>query len=123
MKEDNVIRDKGLNFAIRVVKMSKFLFNKTTSFAEHPIISQILRSGTSIGANICEAEFAESKEDFKHKLKISLKEASETRYWLKILQSCEYINKEQYDSLMTDCLGIIKLLTSIINRTNTTDNK
>lgn len=103
--------------------MSKFLFNKTTSFAEHPIISQILRSGTSIGANICEAEFAESKEDFKHKLKISLKEASETRYWLKILQSCEYINKEQYDSLMTDCLEIIKLLTSIINRTNTTDNK
>lgn len=123
MKEENIIKDKSLNFAIRIVKMAKFLFTKTASFAEHPIISQVLKSGTSIGANICEAEFAESKEDFKHKLKISLKEAGETRYWLQILQNCEYISNEQYNSLMEDCAEIIKLLTSIINKLNTEEKK
>ena len=77
------------------------------SVPEQPICSQVLKSGTSIGANIREAEFAESKEDFKHKLKIALKEANETEYWLDILYAGEYIGENQYNGMIFDCKELI----------------
>ena len=88
------------------------------SVPEQPICSQVLKSGTSIGANIREAEFAESKEDFKHKLKIALKEANETEYWLDILYAGEYIGENQYNGMIFDCKELIKILTAIINTLN-----
>lgn len=78
------------------------------------ISRQILRSGTSIGANVKEALQAESKADFIHKLSISLKEASETEYWLQLLKETEYLDQAAYKSMMCDCVELLKLLTSII---------
>ena len=75
---------------------------------------QLLRSGTAIGASIREAEFAESRKDFIHKLHISLKEANETNYWLILLHESDYINDATFQSIQTDCTELIKLLTSII---------
>ena len=117
MKTDNVLKDKSLMFGIRIVRLSKY-FIRQTSIAEHPVFTQILKSGTSIGANIRESEFGESVEDFKHKLKIALKEANETEYWIEILHQSEYINDEQYDSIIVDCKEIIKLLIASINTLN-----
>jgi four helix bundle protein len=117
MKTDNALKDKSLAFGIRITRLSKY-FIKQTSSAEHPIFTQILKSGTSIGANIRESEFGESSDDFKHKLKIALKEANETEYWIEILHKSEYINDEQYDSIIVDCKEIIKLLIASINTLN-----
>lgn len=75
---------------------------------------QILRSGTSIGANISESVFAESNMDFIHKLSISRKEANETKYWLLLLQKGEYISEIEFNSMLQDCVELIKILTSII---------
>ncbi len=75
---------------------------------------QILRSGTSIGANIRESVYGESKADFVHKLRIALKEASETEYWLELLHETNYIEEKEYKSLVEDCVELIKLLTAII---------
>lgn len=116
MKQDNIVKTKSIDFAIRIVKMGKYLVRRIP-YAEHPICTQILKSGTSIGANIREAEHAESTEDFIHKLKIALKEANETEYWLEILYKTEYIDTEQYNSLNSDCAELNKLLISIIKTT------
>ena len=78
------------------------------------ISKQILRSGTSIGANINEALYAESKKDFIHKMSISLKEASETEYWLLLLKSTDFIDTKSYDSINSDCTEILKILTTIV---------
>jgi len=83
VKTDNVIKEKSLLFGIRTVKMVRFLLKQVT-YAEHPIFTQMLKCGTSIGANVREAEHGESNDDFKHKLKIALKEANESLYWLEI---------------------------------------
>lgn len=117
MKDGNVVKDKSLIFGIRIVNMVRHLLKQTT-YAEHPIFSQVLKSGTSIGANICESESAESTDDFRHKLKISLKEAHETIYWLKILHGAGYLNDDEYVSMKGDCEEIIKLLVAIINTLN-----
>ena len=119
MKTDNVVKQKSLDFAIRVVKLVKYLACNMT-YVEQPICTQIIRCGTSIGANIREAEHAESKEDFIHKLKIALKEANETDFWLELLYKSEYINQQQYESLDKDCREINKILIAIVN---TTKNK
>ena len=116
MKQNNVVMAKSIDFAIRIVKMVKYLVRRIP-YAEHPICTQILKSGTSIGANIREAEHAESTEDFIHKLKIALKEANETEYWLEILHKTEYIDTDQYNSLNCDCAELNKLLISIIKTT------
>ena len=87
---DNVLKEKGRAFGIRVSKMVSYLV-KGNPISVHPVFTQILKSGTSIGANICESEFAESTDDFKHKLKIALKEANESEYWLDILHESEFI--------------------------------
>ena len=108
-----VLEEKSEKFAIRIINMYKYLVNEKK---ESVMSKQVLRSGTSIGANIAEAQYAQSKADFITKMHISLKEASETRYWLKLLYSTSYINNSQ-TSIMDDCDELIKLLTSTCKTT------
>ena len=112
--KDNVVKDKSLEFAVRIVNLYKFLVNEQKEFV---MSKQILRSGTSIGANIREAEQAQSRADFINKLNIALKEANETEYWLELLIRTEYITREQYESIKNDSTEINKLLISIIKTT------
>jgi len=114
--KENAIHQKSKSFAIRIVNMVGYL-EKNYNYLHFPIFQQVLKSGTSIGANIREAQYAESSEDFIHKLKIALKEANETDFWLDILHEGEYVSKEQYDSMIVDCKELIKLLIAIINKT------
>jgi|SRR5450432_341566 four helix bundle protein len=110
MKE-NLVKSKSFAFAIRIVKLYKFLqFEKK----EYIISKQILKSGTSVGACVRESENAESRSDFKHKLSIAQKEINETIYWLELLTATGYINSEQFNSLSYDAIQIMKLLTSIL---------
>ncbi len=122
MKEDNVIRTKSLEFGIRIVNCVRFLL-KQVSFAEHAICTQLLKAGTSIGANVRESIDAESREDFVHKLKVALKEANETDYWLELLYGADYLSEVQYMSLKSDCDELRKLLTSIIKSTKSNNLK
>ena len=110
-KKDNPVRDKSLAFAIRVVRLYQFLSGEKK---EYVISKQLLRSGTSIGANVKEATQAESKPDFIHKMAIALKEASETEYWLEILKETGYLEKKAFDSIQNDCDELVGLLTTII---------
>jgi len=112
MKSDNVIKDKSYAFALRMIKAYKYLTQEQREFI---LSKQMLRSGTSIGALIREAEYAQSLPDFIHKLSIALKEAAETEYWILLLKDSEYINEEVFYSIRKDCTELIKLLTSIIN--------
>lgn len=107
---DNAIVDKSKFFAIRIVGAYKYL---TSEKNEYVLSKQLLRSGTSIGANVKEAIRGQSKPDFYSKLNIALKEASETEYWLEILYETEYIDKKLFDSINSDCQELIKLLVSI----------
>ena len=107
---DNVIVDKSKFFAIRIVRAYKYLTQEKCEFV---MSKQLLRSGTSIGANVKEAIRGQSKPDFYSKLNIALKEASETEYWLEILYETEYIDKKLFDSINSDCQELIKLLLSI----------
>ena len=104
---ESVLATKSLNFAIRMVNCVRFLQCEKN---EYVMSKQILRSGTSIGANIHEALYAQSKADFASKLSISLKEASETAYWLTLLQKTEYLTSELYKSLRADVDEIIKMI-------------
>ena len=106
-----IIEDKSLDFAIKIVNLYKFLTNEKK---EYILSKQILRSGTSIGANIKESRHAESNADFIHKLAISQKEAGETEYWLIILYKTEYISKIKYESLFKDLKELRKMLSSSI---------
>lgn len=109
MKE-NVIVDKSKAFALRIIKMYKYLSAEKREFV---LSKQILRSGTSIGANVREAIRGQSSADFYSKLNIALKEASETEYWLELLGESEYIEKEHFDSIYLDCQEIISILVAI----------
>jgi len=111
MKQGNIIKEKSYCFAIRIVKLYKFLSEEKK---EYTLAKQILKSGTSIGAQIRESEQGESKMDFIHKLAIALKEANETEYWLNILKDVGYIDERMFKSINKDCIELIKLLTSII---------
>jgi four helix bundle protein len=111
----NPITSKSLSFAIRILKFYKILIRRTKEF--EPILKQLLRSGTSIGANISESQSAISKKDFVNKLQIALKESRETEYWLKLLNKAEIINEKEYLSLYSDCEELSKLLTSILKTT------
>lgn len=110
MKE-SVLRDKSYQFALRIVKLYKYV---STEQKEYVLSKQILRSGTSIGANIEEAKHAQSKTDFIHKLSIAQKELSETNYWLRLLRDSEYLTIKQAESLLLDCVEVQKLLTASI---------
>ncbi len=111
---DNIIENKSIDFAVRIVNLHKFL---TTEKNEYVLSKQILKSGTSIGANICEAQQAQSMADFLSKNNIALKEAKETEYWVKLLHRTNYIDNAQYDSLNNDLDEIIKILVSICKTT------
>ncbi len=110
MKEKNIIQDKSFAFAIRIVNLYKYLKNDKQEFV---LSKQILRSGTSIGANVEEAIGAQSTADFLHKLSFAYKEARETRYWLKLIFETDYIGKEMYESLLHDAEAICKIIGSI----------
>ena len=109
--KNNVIAEKSKKFAVRIVKLYKHLCDAKTEFV---MSKQILRSGTSIGANVHEALQAQSRSDFIHKMNIALKEASETEYWLEILHETEFISSDEYKSIADDCSEINKILISII---------
>ena len=109
MKE-NIIKDKSFSFALRIIDLNKFLIEKN----EFILSKQLLRSGTAIGALICEAEFAESKADFIHKTAIAQKEANETKYWIELLYKSNYINTKSYKSIIKDIDELMKILSSII---------
>ena len=110
-KQNNVIRDKSFEFSVRIVNLYKHL---TTEKRETVLSKQVLRSGISIGANVCEALQAYSTADFIAKLNISLKEAFETDYWLRLLNRTGYIEDNQFSSIVADCQELIRILTSII---------
>jgi four helix bundle protein len=108
---DNVIKTKSFSFALRIVKLYQFLSLEKKEFV---LSKQLLRSGTAIGALVREAEHAESKLDFVHKLAIAQKEANETDYWLELLFQSDYLNEIQFQSLNSDIAEINKILASII---------
>ena len=110
MRNSNVIKEKSIQFSIRIVNLYKYLCEKN----EFVLSKQVLRSGTSIGANIAESTRAESESDFVHKLSIARKEGEETLYWLELLRKTDYISEEQYQSINNDCVELQKILTSII---------
>ena len=111
MKENGVISEKSKMFAVRIVKLYRYLSDEKH---EYVMSRQLLKSGTSIGANIREAKYGQSRNDFIAKMSIALKEASETGYWLEILVLTEYLTQEEYESINKDYEEIIKLLTSIV---------
>ena len=106
-----MIKAKSFEFAVRIVKLYQYLCEQKKEFI---LSKQLLRSGTSVGAMVREAEHAESKTDFKHKMAIAQKEINETIYWLELLTATNYINKEQFESIFADAIVIIKLITAII---------
>jgi four helix bundle protein len=114
MARQSVVGEKSLAFAKRVAKLYRFLFDKKK---EHILSKQILRSGTSIGANIREGLFAQSRKDFISKMNIALKEAGETEYWLEVLHSAEYLSEKEFISLKNDNDELIKLLTATVKTT------
>ena len=111
MKE-NALIDKSIYFAARIIKLHMYLIKNKK---ETIISKQIVRSGTSIGANINEGNYGQSRADFIAKMHIALKETSETEYWLKLLVLSEYISEKEGNSLISDCLEIKKMLVSSIN--------
>ena len=115
MKTENVIADKSKDFAVRIIRLYQHLETKQKGFV---VSRQLLRSGTSIGANVRESVFAQSTKDFISKLQISLKETNETEYWLELLLATEYINEKEFLSIQVDCVELKKILISIINSTN-----
>lgn len=110
---------KSKMFAVRIINLYKYLVSEKK---EYVMSRQILRSGTSIGANIKEGKFAQSTADFISKMSIALKEAGETEYWLELLSETDYITVAQYESLKSDCKELIKLLTSIIKTAKSNNN-
>ena len=109
MLDDNNIKNKSFKFSIRIVNLCKYL---TEAKKEQIMSNQLLRAGTSIGANIAESEFAASKKDFLNKLYIALKECSESLYWLKLLHKTEYLSVNEYKSIYEDCEELKKILVS-----------
>ena len=108
---ENIVKNRSFTFAIRIVKLYQFLVENKK---EYVLSKQLLRSGTSVGAMVREAEHAESKADFKHKMAIAQKEINETLYWIELLKETDYLSNEQFESINTDAIEIIKLITSII---------
>jgi len=108
----NPVLTKSFSFAVSIVKFYLALIKTNRDF--EPILKQILRSGTSIGANITEAQQASSKRDFTHKMSVALKEAKETEYWLKLLKEVRIIQNTEIEVLYSECDEFIRLLTSIL---------
>jgi len=118
-EKENTIQNKSFNFALRIIKLRQYL-NK--EHKEYSIADQILRSGTSVGANVSEAEYAQSKSDFINKMNIALKEANETSYWLRLLFFGNYLDEKMFNSLFSDCKELIGILHAIV-KTSKENNK
>ena len=116
--EKNIVANKSFAFALRIIKAYKYL----TEHNEYILSKQLLRSGTSIGANCREAKNAQSRLDFINKLNIALKEADETAYWLELLHEGNFIDNNCFESIYNDCVELVKLLTSIVKTTKDTTN-
>lgn len=112
--KDGALQKKSFLFAVRIVRLYKYLSGDKKEFV---LSKQLLRSGTAIGALVREAEQAESKSDFVHKLAIALKEANETEYWILLLRETEYLTVKESQSILEDNQELLKLLTSIIKST------
>ena len=112
---ESIILVKSKAFAIRIVKLYQWLVDKKKEFV---LVKQLLRSGTSIGANVREAHHAQSKREFVAKMNIALKEAAESEYWLELLFETNYLDKKEFDSINKDCVEIKSLLISIIKSSN-----
>ncbi|TSA51376.1 MAG: four helix bundle protein [Sphingobacteriales bacterium] len=110
----SILRDKSYLFAIRIVKLSQYLQSNKKEFI---LSKQALKSGTSIGALIREAEFGQSKPDFINKMNIALKEANETEFWLSLLKDTDYIDESAHSSISEECRELIKMLISTIKTT------
>ena len=110
----SILKEKSYVFAIRVVKLSQFLREERKEFV---LSKQILRSGTAIGALVREAEFGQSKADFRSKMSIALKEANETDYWLSLLKDTNYLNEKMFQSFSEDCLELIRILVATVKTT------
>lgn len=110
MKTNNIIQEKSFAFAIRIINAYKFLINEKKEFV---LSKQMLRSGTSIGANVEEAIGGQSKADFLSKISIAYKEARETLYWIKLLKETEYLTTEMADSLLIDVEEICRIIGKI----------
>ncbi|MCH5230247.1 MAG: four helix bundle protein [Muribaculaceae bacterium] len=115
MAKDSVTLEKSKEFAIRIVRLYQYLYNERK---EYVLSKQILKSGTSIGANLSEALYGITKKDFLSKVYISLKECAETLYWLELLYKTSYITESEFDSLNKDCTELVKLFTSIAKTTS-----
>lgn len=111
---ENNIADKSFLFAIRIVNLYKHLREDKK---EYTMSKQMLRSGTSIGANVAEAQNAQSRPDFLSKISIALKETSETKYWLRLLHATDYLSDREFDSIALDCVELEKILVSIVKST------
>lgn len=112
---ENIVKNKSRAFALRIVKLYKYLSEEKKEFV---ISKQLLRCGTSIGANIVEAHNSMSKREFLSKMNISLKEAAETEYWIDLLNVSNYITEKEFQSINADCSEIKGILTQIIKSTN-----
>ena len=119
MKSDNIVSEKSLIFAIRIVRLYQYLVREKN---EYVLSKQMLKSGTSVGANIREALRGQSRQDFAAKMNISLKEINETEYWLELLYKTDYITKKEFQSIFSDCNELTKLLTSIVKTTRKNPN-
>ena len=118
--EDSILVIKSKAFAIRIIKLYKYLCDEKK---EYILSKQLLRSGTSIGANVREAAFAQSANDFISKLSIALKEVSETHYWLELLNETDYITDNQSDSIKEDCKELLKIIQASIITAKTNHRK
>ena len=116
---DNILKKKSFEFAIRIVNLYKLLTSERKEFV---LSKQLLRSGTSIGANVREGLNAQSKADFVHKLSIAQKECDETLYWLELLKETSYINESEFSSINNDATELLKILRSIIITTKQKHN-
>ena len=110
----NVIQEKSFHFALRIVKLCNYLQKEKREFV---MVKQLLRCGTSVGANVAESQHAQSRADFTSKLNIALKEATETDYWLRLLYETGYLSKTEFQSIFADCKEIESLLASIVKST------
>lgn len=117
MKE-NIVAIKSKKFALRIIKLYNYLTEEKKEFI---LSKQLLRSGTSIGANLAEAECAMSKKDFVSKVYIALKEAAETQYWLDLLKESGYLSQREYKSMFSDCNELTKILTATTKTLNNRD--
>ena len=118
MENKSIIKDKSVSFAIRIIKLYKYLNSKN----EYILAKQLLRSGTSIGANVSEALCGISRKDFLSKMYIAYKESVATRYWIELLYKTEYIDNKEYISIHNEAKSIYRILSSITKTTKTTPN-